>query len=215
MEELTTASTATSQPMTPPAFRRTEILSHFFNLNPQHKASDPSYFAYFEKQIRLASQNNDFEDEICTPKICVFILQRLKDGVTRGCIKEDAAAFLRRDNAEETQGSLESAIDLVARLYLMVHIGTIPRGITGQKGITWQQGSLSDAIKTHFQHQVILTDSVKLERKFNLQFIDQIAAVSIQWTPNLIDHLKFIEDGKKPVLNVFHCAGFLEWQKEK
>jgi hypothetical protein len=39
--------------------------------------------------------------------------------------------------------------------------------------------------------------------------------VKIQWTPNLIDHLKFNEDGKKPVLNVFHHATFLNYHKKR
>lgn len=202
-------------PITSPVFQRTEVLSHFFDLDPGISISDSSYFAYFERQLRLAGQTENSGDEICTPNNSIFILQRLKSGLARKDIKKDLASLLGTDGTEEFENSLESLIDLVARLYLMVHIGTISRGVTGQKGVIWQQGILADAINNHFRHQTILTDSVKLERTFNLQSIDRIADVSIQWTPNLADHLRFIEDGKKPVLNVFHCAGFLEWQKEK
>lgn len=204
-------------PITSPVFQRKGILSQFFGLDPDHKdtISDSSYFAYFERQIRLAGQNDNSGDEICTPRNSAFIVARLKAGVPREVIRKDLAFLLGKDDPGEFDTSLENAIDFVARLYLMVHVGTISRGVTGQKGIAWLDGTLGDALRNHFQHQVILTDSVKLERIFNLQSIDRIADVSIQWTPNLVDHLRFIEDGKKPVLNVFHCAGFLEWQRDK
>jgi len=97
----------------------------------------------------------------------------------------------------------------------MVHMGKVRRGVTGQTALTWREGGLKEVLRNHFQHQVILTDSVKFERVFNARNIDRIADVTIQWTPNLVDHLRFIEDGKKPVLNIFHCATFLKYHEER
>ncbi|KAH8653128.1 hypothetical protein BGZ60DRAFT_473333 [Tricladium varicosporioides] len=96
----------------------------------------------------------------------------------------------------------------------MVHIGNVQRGVTGQTALLWQEGSLKDCISIHFQHQRVLTDLVKFEKIFNARNIERIAGVVIRWTPNLIDHLKLIEDGREPVLNIFHHAAFLNYHRK-
>ncbi|KAH7310192.1 hypothetical protein BKA65DRAFT_414092 [Rhexocercosporidium sp. MPI-PUGE-AT-0058] len=109
---------------------------------------------------------------------------------------------------------ISNAIDMTVSLWLMVHVGIVQRGVTGQTALLWREGCLKDCVAAHFQYQRVLTDRVKFERVFNARNIDRIAGVSIRWTPNLVDHLKFIEDGKKPVLHVFHHAAFLNYHQD-
>lgn len=109
---------------------------------------------------------------------------------------------------------LDYTIDLAVKLWLMVHTGHVQRGVTGQTALLWREGCLKDCVADYFQYQRVLTDSVKFEKIFNARNIQRIAGVTICWTPNLIDHLKFIEDGKKPVLNIFHHAAFLNYHRD-
>jgi hypothetical protein len=97
----------------------------------------------------------------------------------------------------------------------MVHTGDMQREVTGQTALLWREGSLKDCVAARFRHQRILTDLVKFEKVFNARNIERIADVTIRWTPNLVDHLKFVEDGKKPVLNIFHHAAFLNYHRER
>ncbi|RDW56858.1 hypothetical protein BP5796_12925 [Coleophoma crateriformis] len=104
---------------------------------------------------------------------------------------------------------VEYAIDLTVRLWLMVHINHARRGITGLTPMPWPGGSLNSALTAHFRHELILTNSIKLERIFHACNIERIADVRIRWTSNLVDHLRFIEDGKRPILDIFHHTAFL------
>jgi hypothetical protein len=97
----------------------------------------------------------------------------------------------------------------------MVHIDHGRCGITGLTAITWSEDSVKSALAAHFRHDILLTNSIKLERTFNACNIKRIADVRIKWTPNLVDHLRFIEDGKRPVFNIFHYATFLNHHKTK
>jgi hypothetical protein len=142
------------------------------------------------------------------------IVQHLKSGNSREEIKNELFSNAHHE-ASEINDYIDNAIDLVVRLWLMVHIGTVPLGVTGQTGIIWRKGRLKDAMASHFRHEMILTESIKFQKVFNARNIERIADVTIQWTPNLVDHLRFVEDGRKPVLNIFYCAEFLEMQKEK
>jgi hypothetical protein len=139
-------------------------------------------------------------------------VRRLKAGEDRETIKATLSLKIssRNGNNEEF---LNNAIDLTVRLWLMAHVGNVQRGVTGQTALSWCEGSLKDCVAAHFQHQRVLTDLVKFEKVFNARNVERIADVTIRWTPNLIDHLKLIEDGKKPVLNIFHHATFLSYHR--
>jgi hypothetical protein len=173
-----------------------------------------AYLRYFEIQTGLARQNDNPLNPICTQKNMLAIVQHLKAGKWREVIRNELGSNAHHD-ANEINDYYDNAIDLAIRLWLMIHIGTVPLGITGQTGIVWGDGSLKDAMSSHFRHETILTDSVKFQKIFNARNIERIADVKIQWTPNLVDHLRFVEDGRKPVLNIFYCAELLEMQKEK
>jgi len=203
-----------------PVSSRRGILQQFWdnkNCGPQIQencSKDDSYFEYFENQCRLASQNDGQGSQLVRLQNICFIVQKIKAGDTRETIKCDLAKKLDREDEQDDE-ILNNMIDLAVRLYLMVHIGQVQRGVTGQTAISWKEGSVKASIDNHFQHQLILSDSVKFEKAFNVRNIERIADVRIQWTPNLVDHLRFIEDGKKPVVNIFHHARFLEYHRDR
>jgi hypothetical protein len=107
-----------------------------------------------------------------------------------------------------------NAVDLAVRLWLMVHIGNVQRRVTRQTLLLWREGSLKVCVSEHFQHQRVLTGVVEFEKAFNARNVERIADVIIRWTPNLVDNLRLIEDGKKPVLNIFHHASFLDYHRD-
>jgi hypothetical protein len=204
-----------------PLSSRREIAAQFWDssldTDPSISGMDDPYFAYFEKQCRLARRHDDDETPLCTQQNICDIVRRLKAGEGRETIR-DALALKTSDGLTIQKPDAKPyhyAIDLTVRLWLMVCVGKLPRGVAGQTAITWQHGALGPLLAAHFHHELILTDQVKLEKVFNAMNIERIADVDIRWTPNLVDHLRFIEDGKKPVLNIFHHAAFLKLQRNK
>jgi hypothetical protein len=197
---------------------RRQIIEQFWDNRASlatDSTQDDCYFEYFENQCRLARQHDNHQSQVCTFRNVCHILLQIKEGKTREEIKAEFSLKLETSLKNDDEGLLDNAIDLTVRLWLMVHIGKVPRGVTGQSTIAWKEGSLKAAINVQFQHQLILTDSVKFEKIFNLRNVERIADVKIQWTPNLVDHLKFTEDGKKPVLNIFHYAMFLRYHEKR
>lgn len=182
--------------------------------NSDDSTEGDAYFSYFEKQCRFAHQNDDPDHPICTQANISDIVQRLKAGETRGKILHSVISKVQEKQAADRE-HFEYAVDLTVRLWLMVHVDHARRGITGLTPMPWPGGSLSSALATHFRHELILTNSIKLEKIFNACNVERIADVQIQWTPNLVDHLRFIEDGKRPVLNIFYHTAFLHNHQTK
>jgi len=196
---------------------RRETIGHFWGVSGIENTrgnifEDDAYFEYFETQCRLARQHDHPEIQVCTHRNICDIVRQLKAGEDREKIKAELSlkANSIQDNSERF---LSNAIDLTVRLWLMVHIGYVHPGVTGQTALSWQKGCLKDCVTVHFQHQRILTDTVKLEKGFNARNIERIANVTIRWTTNLVDHLKFTEDGNNSILHIFHHAAFLTYHR--
>lgn len=193
--------------------RRHEIIEHFWGCNAHSTGrfvEDNTYFQYFEAQCRHVRQFDDPEERVCTQKNLCEIVRRLKAGDDRAKIQADLVSKVKEISRSQ-EVSIPYTIDLAVRLWLMVHTGDMQREVTGQTALLWRAGTLKDCIATRFQHQRILTDVVKFEKVFNARNIERIAGVTIRWTPNLVDHLRFVEDGKKPILHIFHHAAFLNY----
>jgi hypothetical protein len=203
-----------------PLASRRAIVSQFWGVESAQSQKvesegDP-YFSYFERQCRDARQLDDAVRPVCTQHNICDIVEQLKTGETRENIREK----LLQKATDDPFGVLDTrffdlAIDLAVRLWLMVHAEYVYRGVTSQTSITWQSGTLNEALYGRFRHELILTDQIKLERVFNAMNIERIADVRIQWTPNLVDHLRFIEDGKTAVLNIFYHATFLKYHTDR
>jgi len=54
---------------------------------------------------------------------------------------------------------------------------------------------------------------VKLEKIFNARNLGRIAGIEIEWTKNLADHLRLIDEDRK--VAIFHHATYLECQLKK
>jgi hypothetical protein len=198
-----------------PTESKLEIIEEFWDSNLTDTQIDEfersAYCEYFSEQFQLARRNLEPQCQIYTLRTICDIVQQLKAGKVREEIKSDISTKYG-NYGTQVNVRINYAIDLGIRLWLMVHIGN-GGGVTGQTAIAWPGGCLKDVIANHFCYQLVLTDSVKFEKVFNALNLERISGIIIQWTPNLVDHLRLKEDGKKPVLNIFHHASFLSYHQ--
>jgi hypothetical protein len=197
-----------------------EILSNLWDLNLTSadfydgNSDYEAYFAYYIEQCNLALHDGGRHIWARTHRHIVDIAQHLKNSLTRDEIKkilEHKLPIPKPDNVKEL---LDSSIDLATRLLLMMEFGRLQYGFSGLKKLAWDNGSLEDRIKNHFQvSQRLGQESIKLEKIFNTRNLGRIAGLEIEWTKNLADHLHLIDDDKKVM--IFHHASFLECQQTR
>jgi hypothetical protein len=167
------------------------------------------YFEYFEEQCRLALHNWERCD-ISSLKLrhLVDISQMLRDRTPRA----DISSHLRTVFQDSCQEISEEFIDLTVRLLLMIHIGGFRQAlIPGQESLVWTDGNLPEALGRYFNCDIVLKDSVDLDRTFTARNLERIGAIRIVWTANLVDHLRMRDDRS---VAIFHHASFLHYQKD-
>ncbi|KAK5658488.1 hypothetical protein OQA88_1878 [Cercophora sp. LCS_1] len=105
----------------------------------------------------------------------------------------------------------ENTLHLTARLLTMLRIGEIPHEILGGRHLSWTHGTLRDFIQSYFQPKPILGhELIRFEKTFNALSLVRIANKEIEWTSNLTDHLRLVNDDQ--TIRVFHHAAFLTSQ---
>ena len=105
-------------------------------------------------------------------------------------------------------------IDLVVRLLSMIQIGgfrNVP--MPGQGTLAWVDGPLSKSLCMHFSQDNVLKEPVELDKTFTARNIERIAGIRIEWTSNLLDHLRMHHDDTSVAL--FHHASFLNFQDDR
>lgn len=105
-------------------------------------------------------------------------------------------------------GAINASIDLAARLWLTLSIGSLQRSLTPGSTIDWNHGKLADTLIDLLSPNFKLSDSVKFPKAFNAANLEKIAGIEVVWTSNLADHLCLKEDDTKVML--YHQASFLE-----
>jgi len=129
--------------------------------------------------------------------------------------REDAKTWLRQKLTKAHQNEhelLDYSVNLVAKLLLMTEIGGPEYGFSGRQKLIWTQGPLKDAVQQHFDEQKpkLGTEGVKLDRLFTARNLGRIAGMKIEWTDNLADHLRVMDEDTK--VAIFHHASFLKNQ---
>ncbi|PMD61103.1 uncharacterized protein K444DRAFT_611378 [Hyaloscypha bicolor E] len=125
---------------------------------------------------------------------------------------KDSLSVLVVDLVERDGDTLVcEAIDLAARLWIMVDIGQLSWGfVPGQKSMQWEDGKLTELLHNRFGDPgpSKLGIRVKLERLFTARNLERIAGLQIVWTSNLSDHLKLKDDDTR--VAIFYHATFLK-----
>lgn len=199
-----------------------EILSSMWDLNIDSTIFHDSdcnydaYFMYYQEQCNLALHDNGRHIWARTHRDLIEVIRLLKNQLTRHVIKQLLRSKLAQPRPLNEEEVLDSSIDLAARLLLMMEFGNLQYGFSGLTKLAWttRDGPLKDFIANHFEVSGEYgKEKIKLERKFNARSLGRIAGIKIEWTRNLADHLRLIDDENKVL--IFHHASFLECQLER
>ncbi|KAF1927306.1 uncharacterized protein M421DRAFT_101737 [Didymella exigua CBS 183.55] len=166
------------------------------------------YFRYYDRQCREALVDRG-RFVAAKSHYDIFSLTRcFNKGATREMIKEDLRSkFPISGNSNEDE-RVDGAIDLAARLYLMVNIAVDTRTISEQIHLGWTTGSLKECVHAHFKEPQILSDAgIRMEPIFTAANIENVAGLRVISTDNLADHLRLMDrDG---TVAVFCNVSFL------
>lgn len=114
-----------------------------------------------------------------------------------------------------TPNTIDGSLDLCSRLLLMMSIGEPPLGIDGPNTIRWDNGSLRDFTENYFSPDAgirLQPDKPQIGRIFTALNLRKIGGMRIEWTRNLADHLRLVDDDK--TVSIFDCVAFLKFQRK-
>lgn len=174
-----------------------------------------AYFAYYRRQCTTAFHDNGRHISIKTHRDIIHLADEVKSNRIRGKIWERLRSKDPGPQLMNKTEIVDNSIDLTVRVLLMMDIGELKFGFRGQAPLLWTTWSLKDWIHNHFDKSRQLDSTgVRLEKLFNARNLQRIGGFEIQWTDNLADHLRIINEGGNRVA-IFHHASFLKSQKDK
>lgn len=171
-----------------------------------------SYFVYYSAQCRSALLDRGQHIAARTHRDITDIASYIRDGQQREDVKQKIKSKLLTCSSPHDDRIAENTIDLAASLLLMMQFRDLPFGISRWRPLKWTHGSLQEFLKSQWDYQPMLKETVKLESIFNAPNLTRIAGIRIEWTDNLNDHLKMI--GDDTTVMIFHHASFLEMQRQ-
>jgi hypothetical protein len=197
-----------------------EILNSLWDLDlnpPQFYNSDLDYdiyFAYYTDQCSLALHDGGRHILVRTHRDVIDIAGYLKCSTSRENIVRILHSKLPTMLPSNHEELVNASIDLTARLLLMTDFGCLQYGFTGRGQLLWTEESLEKAVEEYFGAPCSFgQESPRLERAFNARNLGRIAGIQIEWTMNLADHLRLIDEENK--VFIFHHASFLECQLKR
>ncbi|KAI0404883.1 hypothetical protein F4802DRAFT_597816 [Xylaria palmicola] len=139
----------------------------------------------------------------------VCSIQRDKE---RASLHQDVSQQLRRPSPHNT--TIDGSLNLCSRLLLMMSIGEPPLGIDGPNTIRWNDGTLRAFAENYFGLGAgarLQPDKPQIGKIFTALNLRKIGGMRIEWTRNLADHLRLVDDDK--TVSIFDCVAFLKFQK--
>jgi hypothetical protein len=187
------------------------LLQHLWGTavpGPQRSIACQIYFAYYTTQARIAINNPD-QAKRCslrTHEDVVAIAKQIRNLDNREAIKD--SLIINSNTKPEDTTPFDAAIDLTARFLSMMEVGSLSTSFSGHTNLNWSSGTLQKCVEEHFCASTpVLTDTVKFEKLFTARNLTRIIGLKINWTDNLAEHLRLIDDDR--VLSIFHHATFL------
>jgi hypothetical protein len=173
------------------------------------------FFFYYTQQCVTALHDFGRYVTLRTHQDVVDIAKILKKDITRDEVNTQLLNSQRPTPARnQDEEQLNSSIDLVVRLLLMIEIGRIPNSFSGYRDLLWETGCLREFVSSRFPPATRHHDEhVKFEKIFIARNLGRIAGITIVWTDNLVDHLRLLEYDTK--VAVFHHASFLEMLRDR
>ena len=167
-----------------------------------------AYFKYYAEQSSQALNDRGRYTSARTHGDVIEVARLLKQPISRNAVLQSLRNSYKLNNRPVDEKALNGSINLTARLLLMIEVGTVEFGFSGQTRLPWTTGTLQNCVEDHFGSAPTLKDHVKLEKLFTARNLGRIAGLKIVWTDNLADHLRLIDDDRK--VAIFHHASFLK-----
>ena len=176
------------------------IIQQIFRLD--QSANLEAYFRdWFEEQCDAATG----QVSVQTYREILRIISFLQDNLSR-------AEIVNKLHVQCGDEDLVAAsIDLAARIWLTLSIGTLPNSLSPGTSVAWNDGRLSSTVHSLWSLPQ-LSDSIKLPKSFNAANIEKIAGIKIEWTCNLVDHPRLEDDDTKVL--IYHQMSFLELHQQ-
>jgi hypothetical protein len=199
------------------AATRAEIVGHLWpteNSTPlQLDDFDWSaYFHYYFEQCKQALRQRGRYAAARTHRDLVEVARYLEQAMPKDEIKQALRTKLPTAKSGSEDKSLEGSVMLGARIFLMMDIGVFQQAYCGRPPLVWVDGDLQTFLREYFaQPPVLGHENVKFEKVFKARNLEKIAGIRIEWTSNIADHLRMMQDDDKAVA-IFHHASFLRWQ---
>ena len=179
------------------------IIKQIFQIDHSAKLAnlDAFFQDWFEEQCNTAT----YQLSVQTYGEVVHIISLIQDNLSR-------AEIVNKLHVQCGDEDLVAAsINLAARIWLTLSIGTLPNSLSPGTTVTWNDGCLSSTVHSLWSLPQI-SDSIKLPKSFNAANIEKIAGIKIEWTSNLVDHLRLEDDDTKVL--IYHQMSFLELHQE-
>lgn len=166
------------------------------------------YFQYYSTQCRQFLLDGGLHVSVSTHNHMVHLASIVHQNRTRDGILQCYAPSSSDKAADTEAGSC--AINLCARLLLMIAVGEPPNGLPGPNTIHWEGGTLADFAESCFGAQARLNpENAQISKMLTMLNLQKIGGMEIEWTQNLADHLRLIDDDRK--ILVFSCLSFLKF----
>jgi hypothetical protein len=194
---------------------RPEILNRLWpQTSPQVIHGDganwDAFFAYYERECRAAFVDEgkhlgarSHEDLL---RYTHLLSTEPNQEEIRRKIRDD---FQQPRTSEEIYKMVEGLIKLSARILAMVNVGALRYEASRRHFIPWQSTqSLCEAVHGHFKVCAgPLTKNISFGPYFTARRDILVARIGIQWTDNLVDHLRLVQGDS--MICVFHHVSFL------
>ena len=183
--------------------------------SPEQVKDWDAYFHYYAFECRKAVEYGYGEHTtVRKHKDISVIASELENGLSKEEIKKKLLLLDTQQRSEDVKNQMaEGSARLVVRLISMVDIGPIPHDrIQGRAPLLWdnEQLNLKSFLESHFIKSSLAPEKIKFEEDFTAFNIWRFTGLEIQWTNNLVDHLRLIENDTK--LCIFHHIAFLRSQ---
>jgi len=103
---------------------------------------------------------------------------------------------------------VHTIVDWAVRLVTMLEVGQLQNVFQSREPQTWKDQSLKDYLTGVFVPGRSDIVHVRLEESFNIQSLQRLANLEIEWTNDLMSHLSLTNDDKTVL--IFHHVSFLE-----
>jgi len=166
------------------------------------------YFKYYHQQCRLVAQLNSVVSTVlASHKDLIDIAGELAK--SEPAMRRSHILDLLESRSDNTKLHL-SILHLTARLVTMMRIGNNLTEVLEGRHLEWQDGSLESFLCGYFNPIPVLGhERIKFEKTFHALSLIRIAGLEIQWTDNLVDHLRLVNDDR--AVRVFYHAAFLRY----